>query len=623
MRNPPRSPAAATGAGLLVRREPALRSASPRCASAFGLLARRGLLLLLGLLLLGSSGCDSGGSSRKRIRIDVFPLGFFPVVLPGGPSADVDFTADGDLLAVAGSDAIFVVSRDDGSVETTDLSGFPDCAGAELVSVLDTERGIFAGTSDGRLLEVRRSGSCSERADLGDDPLSGLAETPRRSDIAREGDLIAAAGAAGVFVVDPISAAFAALTPASSDVYTDVAFLEDTALFALDVAGDRVVSIDPDRDPVVEELVAGIGDGVGLAVNEVDGELYVADAEMGVLRSFSLVTEGAPLVDLAPYPYDAAATSGIALDGTGTLVFAVPGSAVLRGVRIPALGPVGIGQFLNGPNSGFGDLEFDGNGDMLLTANEIEDPEAVPPEPAENFLFRLDRLGNPEQIERGVGGDEFLLGLAFDSASGAIYLGSDLGNLYLRDESGSIELLVSVAPPSPLLGVELAPAASEFAGQVLVTSEDGRVIAVDPDSLVQTLIDMPAGADEPLSDLAFASDGTLYVIADNLGGGDGAVYERPDGGAFALLAGGPAMGFLGGLAVDEGGERLFIVSEDGAGDVLLEVSFAGDVRVLAGIDIDDGSFPAGIVYDGLGRVGVRATNAGAAVDVLVAPLPEP
>ena len=594
-----------------------MRNLLPAATTGAGLLAA-----LLPLLLLVSA-CGGGGSSGNRVRIDVFPLGFFPVVLPGGPVADLDFADDGDLIAVAGSDAIFTVSREDGSVETTDLSGTA-CGGLELVSVLDTEEGIFAGTSEGRLLEVEADGSCSERAVLGADPVTGLAETPKGSDIAVAGELIAAVGADGVFAVDPITAAFAALTPASSDVYIDVAFLEGTALFALDVAGERVVTIDPNRDPVVEEQIAGIGDGVALAVNEVDGDLYVADAEVGALRRLSLVTENAPLVDLAPYPFGSATTSGIALDGTGTLAFALPGSVVVRAVRTPGLGPVGIGLFLDGPNIGFGDLELDANGDMLLTANSVVDPTVLDPEPADNFLFLLDRVGNADRIESGVGSDEFLLGLATDPVSGEIYLGTDLGSLYRRAGKGSVEQLLTVAPPSPLLGVELAPAASEFFGSVLVSTEDGRVIAIDTDTLIENPVGTPAGADNPLSDLAFATDGTLFVIADNLGAGaDGAVYERPDGGTFALLASGTSLGFPGGLAIDEGGERLLVASEDAAGDVLLEVSFAGDVRVLTGIDIDDGSFPAGIVYDGLGRVGVRATNAGAAVDVLVVPLPGP
>ena len=149
------------------------------------------------------------------------------------------------------------------------------------------------------------------------------------------------------------------------------------------------------------------------------------------------------------------------------------------------------------------------------------------------------------------------------------------------------------------------------------------MIEIDPVSGAQTPVDtLPL----PLPDLVFGSDGTLYVVSQDPGGVAPelpVIWSRPDGGAFGILVESAALGLPDGIAIDEGGGRLLVASNVGPeSDQLLEVTLAGGaVRALVDIDIDDGFFPSGVVYDGLGRAAVRATDVGAAVDGFELPFP--
>lgn len=572
-----------------------------------------------------AAGCSPSSGGSDRARFDVFPIGFFPFVLPvAGDSASLEFDAAGDLLAVAASDSLFRVSRDDGSLEETVLGG--DCAGADLVSVLAHQKTIWLGADDGRVFAFDEASGCVEIADLGSEPVTGLARVPRRFELPR-GSLVAAAGSDGVFSLDiTADEPFPALrlTPDTGETYVDVDFFE-TILFALDATDGELVTISPDEaggDAEVEAFVDDLDGAVGIAVEERGAALVIADAGMGALRSIDLLVENAPLVDIAPYPFAAAPPGGIAADGTGTLAIASAGSVLLQVARLPAI-PAALGTFLGEANVGYGDLELDAQGDFLLVATteaEIPDDDGDFPEP-ENFVLRLPRgESRASVLASGVGSEgERLLSLARDPASGDLFLGSDLGHVFRR--SGKKESVTLADLGSAVLGLEWAPPSSEFAGGLVATTEAGDVVEIDPVSGAQT----PVGVlPLPLPDLVFASDGTLYVVAQDPDAvGPSAIWERPDGGAFGILVQSAALGLPDGIAIDEGGARLLVASNVGPeSDQLLEVTLgAGAVRALVDIDIDDGFFPSGVVYDGLGRVGVRSSDVGAAVDGFELPFP--
>jgi hypothetical protein len=72
-----------------------------------------------------------------------------------------------------------------------------------------------------------------------------------------------------------------------------------------------------------------------------------------------------------------------------------------------------------------------------------------------------------------------------------------------------------------------------------------------------------------------------------------------------------------GIEIDEGGNRLLVTTEMAGGHLLLEIDLASDdVTALANINIDDGYFPTGIVYDRLGTAVVRQGNNSTALDAV-------
>lgn len=584
-------------------------SRSPAAAVCAGALAS--------LLLVASCGGGGGGGG---FRLRVFPLGFLPVqLLVGADAADVAFDAAGDLLAVAGDDRFFRLQRADGALFETDLSGDPDCAGAALRSLLADGDTLYLGAADGRLFAMDEDGDCALLVDLGGGPLTGLALVPRRFALPR-GQIIAAAGADGVLAVDPSAEggpAVTPLTPASPNLYVDVAFFNEL-LFAIDRSAGELVTIDPERDPVVQTFADDLGDPVGLGVDRRNDEVLVADAGVDALRSLPIAGAGA-FADLAPYDFSATAPNGLAFDGSGTLAFATRGSVVLRAARVPPLSPENFGLLVEGPDVGYGDMEFSADGSLLLVANEegsTDEPVRAP----DNFVFVLDRNGiDIDLLASGIGAEgERLLGLARDPWTGDLYLGSDLGNVWRLDERNRATLFAT--PGAAVLGLEMAPPASEFSGRLVASTEDGEVVALDLGGGAGT----PVGAlDGRLSDLVFASDGTLYVVVDREpGDGGSAIWRRPDGGAFAELASLVGQGQADGIEIDEGGERLLVTAGRSLGaDALLEVTFAGGVRALLDLEVDDGFFPSGVVQDGLGRVVVRAFDGGTAVDAFVLPFP--
>ena len=565
------------------------------------------------------AACNPGGGGSRRF--DVFPLGFFPVALSGADSASLAFDRQGDLWAAAGEDSVFRLLRSDGSLEEFDLSTDPVCGGAGLVAVIVDRMGVLLlGADDGRIFRLEPGQGCSQVADLGDEPVTGLALAPGRFVLPR-GTLIAAAGSDGVFAVelDEQPPVISRVTPVSADAYVDVVFAV-RLLLALNASSGEVVRLDIEeagQEASLEMLVDGIVGGVGLAVNE--DEVVVADAGAGALRSAPILEDDPELADIAPYSFAAQPPGGLALDGTGTLAIATPGSVIVRAFRLPPLIVPNFGALIEGPSVGYGDMEFDDEGNLLLVATDEGDPgdpdQDIDPRPPENFLFRVDHEGfRVDELERGVGSEgERLLALARDPFAGELFLGSDLGNVFRRIGRGDLSLISVLG--SGVLGLEWAPEASAFTGQLVATTELGDVVAVDPASGAQTPIDN-LGATLP--DLVFGVDGTLYVVDSETP----AIWSRPDGGAFAMLASGSALGLPDGIAIDEGGARLLVASDiDPETDQLLEVTLGGAVRALVDIDIDDGFFPTGVVYDGLSRAAVRIRDQGTAVGAFEVPFP--
>jgi len=333
--------------------------------------------------------------------------------------------------------------------------------------------------------------------------------------------------------------------------------------------------------------------------------------------------DGGELVARAPYDFDSEAPSGISYDGTGTLAWMTSGP-VVRGARVPRIDTTNtsFGASFGTPNVGYGDLEFSHDGEFLLVANHEDDP-SVDEDDVANFLFKRSRdLSSGTTLASEVGAEgERLLSLAVDPVDDPIYFGSDAGNVYQYLEK-TVSFLVT-ASGGAILGLEIAPVGfGDFAGHLVATTDLGELLAFDPLSpaiVTQlALIQGTTGERARLSDLVFASDGTLYVLDNGEPGDARVLIVEPDGGVSDLGVNPNLLGRPDGIEIDEGGKRLLIASSGTSGDIVIAVSLDdASVLPIANVSIDDGFFPTGVIYDRLGIVVLRSSDASTALDAAV------
>ncbi len=595
----------------------------------------RAITALSALAYAVGAACGGGGSSTVTITAlgSGFPQGFLPVLLPlplAGGSGDVTFRADGDLYAVAGKRDVTVVSRSDGHVSTfaSNVGG----GSTELRSVVVGPDGrLFAGDDDGMIWAIAADGTSSTLLEdtLTGAPITGMAIAPTGfGELA--GSIIAAAGASGILAITTgeLPATSELVPPGQS--YVDVAF-SGTTLFALDATSAEIDTVSATPGVAPTSFQGGFDNPVGIAVDDGRSEILVADAGTDVLRALP-VSGGTP-TDRAPYDFDPSAPSGIAYDGVGAIAFVASGT--IYGSAVPRIDPANpnFGLIFNGPTVGYGDLEFDRNGEFILVANDESTPN--------NFLFRVPRDGSTvTTLASGIGAaaaDEALLSLAIDPAEETIFIGTSLGNVYQRDSDGNVTLLVDpeTLATDPILGLELAPAdfgAFVVKGDLIATTSKGKVLSIDPlnptpPTPIATIAATSTCGLSPcparLSDLVFASDGSVLYVLDNGASevpGDPRILVGASNGTFTPLAGvdSAELGRPDGIEIDEGGNRLLVTMSTDAGDQLLEVPLEdpADVTPLANIVIDDAFFPTGIVCDRLGTAILRTGDGFTALDAV-------
>ena len=615
-----------------------------------------GITALLGLGCVVAIACGGGGGNKTTIiRKDSFPQGFLPVLLEGtllsdpcqssvGRAAgDVTFREEGDLFAVAQNSDVYAVSRTNGACRLfVHATGSPTFL--SIVAGSGDDLRFFVGDSAGRIWVIPNDGSSATVfQDTGTgQPITGLAFAPNGyGDVG--GSLLAAAGTAGVVLITtidpPVASAFAA-SPGGSIV--DLAF-SDKILFAIrrvDATHGQIDKIDEaGTTGTVSTFQTGFIAPVGIAVDTESSEIYVADAGDDILKTVPLAG-GAP-TKRARYDFDTFAGNGLAFDAIATLAWITSGPLAIRASHLPRIDPEGqsFGQNFLGPTSGYGDLELDRNGELVLVANDDDDPTATS-DTVNNYLFKVPRDASVvTTLKSGIGTPpEQLFGVAIDPVNQVIYFSSfslesavESGNIYKRDASENISLLVSLTPGVRVLGLEIAPETfGGLGGQLIATTEcedqsagpdctasnRGRMFAIDPvapTSFFEIPLSQPVAH---LVDLVFASTGELYAVENNESTSR-ILRISPTGTVTDLAAPTTQLGLADGIEIDEGGDRLLVTSQTAAGFQLLEVSLGAipaTVKTLANLEIDDGYFPTGVVYDRLGTVVYRMGNANTRVD---------
>jgi len=223
-----------------------------------------------------------------------------------------------------------------------------------------------------------------------------------------------------------------------------------------------------------------------------------------------------------------------------------------------------------GTQFSFGDLALDNNNDLLVVSA------------AAHAIVRVNHVtGAQTTVASGIGTSQFLLGVAYRAANDTIYTNTDDGRIFAVTQSGTVTLLATV---SELNAIAIAPSGfGSFAGFIIGATQSGTLAAVNPDNGAITTITSSA---PPMSDLAFAPNGTLYVCGSN------AVSTVTATGVVTTFA--TSLSSADGITIAADGARMFVA--DSTFDTIRQITIPGGVMTtFASADIDDGFFVAGIV----------------------------
>lgn len=219
---------------------------------------------------------------------------------------------------------------------------------------------------------------------------------------------------------------------------------------------------------------------------------------------------------------------------------------------------------------GFGDLAVDGSGNLLVAR------------PVAPGIVRVDRDNGAQSIVAENFAPATAMGVAYDPSTDTIYA-STSDQIFKIGPDGTPVLL---AATSALRAIAIPPAQSVLSGFLIGVTSSGLITATD---LVTGSTGSFAGTADEFSDLAFAPDGTLYVI------GNQSIYRLTPDGGFTLFFSFPITpGALRGITITPDGQRLFVA--DAATNAIFQVfintaTFAG----FAFADIADNGVVQGIV----------------------------
>jgi cysteine-rich repeat protein len=186
-----------------------------------------------------------------------------------------------------------------------------------------------------------------------------------------------------------------------------------------------------------------------------------------------------------------------------------------------------------------------------------------------------------------------ITGLAYRSSDGLIYVTTNGANELLSIDGINPPVVVAAGFDTPM-AIAVAPEGfGDFGDQIIMVTQNGSVIAVDPELGTSDLFAALGG----LSSLAFAPDGTLYVARFT----SNAVSMLTADGTLTPFAVG--LELPDGIAIDADGSRMFVAHFPNGSGQIDEISIP-DAMVTPGpaVDIQQGSYVTGMLMDAADQV---------------------
>lgn len=223
-------------------------------------------------------------------------------------------------------------------------------------------------------------------------------------------------------------------------------------------------------------------------------------------------------------------------------------------------------------SSGFGDIAFDSDGNLLLTGGYDGNVSLVNRQTC--------TLSNITQIP------DTILSVVDYPGNDTLYAGGDSGIYEVDRDTGTFNKVVN---DSIINAMVVAPQGYGAYGGDIIFIAYNEVYAYDPASAnpPELIVSLP----QVVSDLVFGGDGTLYIADYNQGK---IITLASNGTATDFVTG---LGGVDGLTVDTQSGTLFAACS--SPDRLYSIDIASKTKTeLSTINFDGGYYPSGIVFDG-------------------------
>jgi cysteine-rich repeat protein len=242
------------------------------------------------------------------------------------------------------------------------------------------------------------------------------------------------------------------------------------------------------------------------------------------------------------------------------------------------------------PGESFGQIAFDDQCNLLVAGA------------MNHRVYRVSRSDGSVAVVTDQLPHFAITGLAYRASDGLIYVTTNGDNELLSIDGVNPPVVVVEGFDSPM-AIAVAPEGfGDYGDQIITVTQNGSVIAIDPELGIFDLIDATSG----LSALAFAPDGTLYVARFTNNRID---ILSADGTLTPFAAAG--LDLPDGIAVDPDGSRLFVAHFPNGNGRIDEISIPGAVVTLGpAVDIQQGSYVTGMLMDAADHVIYKIEGAG-------------